>query len=152
MNDTIQPKTVKRIRSLYERSPDAKALFDWTASLERDATETSIDRMVNMLEVSRNAAVTLARELEEAGCGDFIVGRKGYRSRFGWSYSRISLGRVAAGETEEIENVTDPISEMEEEASTSKDSAQPLTIHDAKILLAASLGLKPQQIEIKIRA
>lgn len=152
MNDDFQPATVQAVQSLYEQNPNAKKLFDWTASLRRDATATSIDRISGRLEISRKAAVTLAQELEAAGCGDFIVGRRGSPSRFEWAYSRVSLGQVAAGEAEEIEEVSDPISENEEEALSSEGTAQPLTIQRAKTLLARALGVEPEQVEIQIRA
>ena len=105
-----------------------------------------------MLGISRKAAVSLAQELKVAGCGEFIVGRRGSPSRFEWFYSRISLGQVAAGKAEEIEEVRDPISEKEEEALGPEGSAQLLTISSAKVLLAKSLGVTPAQIEIQIRA
>tara|TARA_R110000737_G_C14618975_1_gene492604 strand:- start:1071 stop:1529 length:459 start_codon:yes stop_codon:yes gene_type:complete len=152
MNDDFQPATVQAVQALYDANPHAKQLFDWTASLRRDAKETTIERIAQVLDISRKAAVSLAQELEESGCGEFIVGRRGSPSRFEWSYSRVSLGQVAAGEAEEIEEVSDPISEKEEEALGPEGSAQLLTISSAKVLLAKSLGLTPDQIEIQIRA
>jgi hypothetical protein len=152
MNDDFQPATVQAVQALYDQNSNAKKLFDWTASLRRDATATTIARIAHVLEISRKAAVSLAQDLEEAGCGEFIVGRRGSLSRFEWSYSRVSLGQVAAGEAEEIEEVCDPISEKEEEALGPEGSAQPLTISSAKVLLAKSLGLTPDQIEIQISA
>ena len=152
MNDHLHPQTVTAVRALYEQNPDARRLFDWIASLRQDATATSIDRMVVVLRISRNAAVSLARELQDADCGEFIIGRRGSPSRFKWAYSRVSLGQVASGETEEIEEPYDPISETEEEDAEPQGSARRLTIQAAKILLAESLGLEPSQIGIEIRA
>lgn len=151
MNDNFQPVIVQAVQNLYDQNPYAKRLFDWTASLQRDAAATTIDRIAQVLEISRKAAVSLAQELGKAGCGEFIVGRRGSPSRFEWSYSRVSLGQVAAGEADEIEAVCDPISEQEEEALGPEGSAEPLTISSAKVLLAKSLGLTPDQIEIQIR-
>ena len=150
MNDDFQPATVRAVQELYDQNPHAKQLFEWTASLQRDATATTIDRIVQVLRISRKAAVSLAKELKVAGCGEFIVGRRGSQSRFEWSYSRVSLGQVAVGETEEIEEVRDPISEKEEKALGPEGSEQLLTIPRAKVLLAKSLGLTPDQIEIRI--
>ncbi len=149
MNDDFQPVIVKAVQTLYERNPQAKKLFDWTASLKNDAAETSIERLISVLDISRKSAVALAQELEEAGCGRFIIGRKGARSRFEWRFSRVSLGQVAAGETEEIEPVsTNVATEAEEEAIS---DAKPLTIASAKALLALSLGVQPEQIEITVK-
>lgn len=152
MNDDFQPATMEAVQALYEQDSNAKKLFDWTASLQRDATATSISRISGKLGISRKAAVTLAQDLEATGCGEFIVGRRGSPSRFEWAYSRVSLGQVAAGEAEEIEDVSDPISENEEEAMSSESTAQPLTIQRAKTLLAKALGVEPEQVEIQIRA
>jgi hypothetical protein len=150
MNDNFQHATIQAVQDLYETNTDAKKLFDWTASLQKDASETSLERLMNVLNISRKAAVSLAQELEKAGCGTFIVGRKGARSRFQWSFSRISLGQVAAGETEEIEPVsTDLTTEAEEEATLT--DAKPLNIASAKALLASSLGVSPEQIEITVK-
>ena len=152
MNDRPGPDVTEAIRALYQSSPDAERLFDWTASLGRDAYETTIDRMSEKLQISRGAAISLARQLEDVGCGDFILGRRGSTSRFRWAYSRVSLGRVASGETEELTEASDPISETEEEASEALGSEGHLTIREAKIRLAQSLGVEPSQISIEISA
>lgn len=153
MHDDFQPATVQAVRALYAADSLAKKLFDWTASLRKDATETSLERLISVLDISRKSAVELAQKLEGAGCGHFIVGRRGARSRFKWSYSRVSLGRVAAGETAEIEPVSTNLAtlatEAEEEAALS--DAKPLTIASAKASLALSLGVQPEQIEITVK-
>ena len=153
MNTTLIPDVAMAIRALYDENPHATLLFDWTASLQRDASETTIERISWKLDISRGEAISLARELEKAGCGEFIVGRKGWSSRFKWAYSRVSLGQVASGETEELEEPSDPISAEDEEASEPQEgSEQHLTIHEAKIRLAQSLGVEPSQISVEIRA
>ena len=153
MNNTLTPDVAMAIRALYGENPHATRLFDWTASLERDAYETTVKRLSRKLEISRGAAISLARELEEAGCGEFVVGRKGWPSRFRWAYGRVSLGQVASGEAEELEEASNPISEEDEEASEPQEgSERHLTIHEAKIRLAQSLGVEPSQISIEIRA
>ncbi len=153
MNIILTPGVAMSIRALYDENPHATRLFDWTASLERDAYETTVERLSQKLEISRGEAISLARKLEEAGCGRFIVGRKGWSSRFRWEYSRVSLGQVASGEAEELEEASDPISEEDEKASELQEgSERQLTIHEAKIRLAQSLGVEPSQISIEIRA
>ncbi len=150
MTDDFQDATVKAVQALYSKNPDARKLFDWTASLQRDAAETSIERFVSVLNISRKAAVDLAKALEDAGCGKFVVGRRGARSRFEWQYSRVSLGQVAAGETEEIEPVSSNPATDEEDVAQSEDAS--MTIASAKTLLARSLGVQPDQIEITVKA
>ena len=151
MND-LQPQTVAAVRALYKEDPDAKQLFEWAASRQRDVMETSVDRMIQKLRIHRSTAISLARKLEEAGCGEFIVGRRGSPSRLRWAYSLISLGKVAAGETEDIEEAYDPVLEEEEADQAARGNDGHLTIQEAKRLLAESLGLEPSQIVIEIRA
>ena len=153
MNAVVNPDVAMAIRALYEENPHATRLFDWTASLERDAYETTVERLIRKLGITRGEAIRLARALADAGCGEFIVGRKGWSSRFRWAYSRVNLGKVASGELDELEEASDPISEEEEEASEPQEgSERHLTIVEAKIQLAQSLGVEPSQIAIEIRA
>jgi hypothetical protein len=42
------------------------------------------------------------RAIEELELGEFLVGRKGWSSRFRWTAALISVGQVASGESEEI--------------------------------------------------
>ena len=152
MND-LQPQTVEAVRVLYSEDSDAKRLFEWAASRQRDARETSVERMMQKLGILRGTAIKLARKLKDAGCGEFVVGRKGRRSRFIWAFSLISLGKVAAGETDDIEEEAyDPIPEEEEANQLFQGSDRHLTIQEAKRLLAESVGIEPSQIVIKIRA
>ncbi|PZP44813.1 MAG: hypothetical protein DI601_11230 [Azospirillum brasilense] len=104
---------------------------------------------------SRSALIELARELGEIGCGEFIVGRKGWKSRIRWSYSLRSLGQAAQGQTSELVEI-DP-----EVAEDAVDQLPPpvadgtgergLTIADAKRGLAATFGVSPEAIDIVIR-
>ena len=149
MTDDFHVSIVQAVQALYKSNANAKQLFDWSATLKRDATATSLDRITQILSISHKAAVSLARELQEAGCGKFVVGRRGGESRFEWLYSRVSLGRVAAGKTDELNDVLDPLPEAEEIASVAEEG---LSIMKAKELLARSLGVSVDQIEIQIRA
>jgi hypothetical protein len=153
MTNEFDAAVVPAIRNLYKSFPAAQKLFDWTAGRERDATETTIDRMAHKIGVSRGEAVALARQLAEAHCGDFVVGRHGQKSRFRWDYSCISLGQAAAGEQVELQAASDPIAEAEEEALDPQPaSALKLTIPQAKAALAATFGVSPANIEIIVKA
>ena len=46
------------------------------------------------------------RKLESFGCGSFKVGRKGHQSRFEWDVKMVGVGQAAAGETEQVEEVS----------------------------------------------
>ena len=150
MLDQIDNDVIAAVRSLYGRDDVAKKFLDWCAEKKRDARETSIDRIMNVIDVSRGTAVALAKALEGAGCGEFIVGRRGSLSRFSWHYSRVSLGQIAAGEVDELEAVKEPV-EIDDEDEI-LDVGKGMTILQAKQYLAESLGVAVYQIEIHIRA
>ena len=152
MNDEIQTSVSDAIQQLYKKDSQARRLFDWIAGLERDATSTKVDRVITVLGVSRSVAVGLLKDLETTGCGRFVAGRRGSPSRFEWHFSRVSIGQVAIGEAEQIEDVHTPISEIEDDAFDDASGSGELTISQAKDRLAKSLGLSPNQIEIQIRA
>lgn len=153
MTSNMDESVVKSVRALYKKDEAARELFDQCADRERDASATSIDRMTYKLGISREEAVGLAQRLEEAGCGEFVVGRRGHKSRFVWAYSCISLGQVAAGETTLLEKPDDPLPETDDERETASPGSQSrMTIQEAKRALSDSLGVSESAIEILIRA
>jgi hypothetical protein len=153
MTNDFDPAVVPAIRALRESVPAAKRLFNWMATRGHDATETSLDRMAQKLGISRSEAVALARQLQDAHCGEFVVGRRGQKSRFRWAYSCIGLGHAAAGEQVELVAASDPIAESEEEALDPQPASPlKLTIPQAKAGLAAYFGVSPDNIEITIKA
>ena len=154
MTSDITKNVIAAIRQLYRSNSAAQALFDWTASRERDATATSIDRLSNRLGISRGEAVALARALEQAGCGLFVVGRRGQPSRIEWNFSCISLGQAATGEDVKLEAAEDPLPECEEDRLEAAEATpiQLLTLLDAKAALSRSLGVPVENIEITVRA
>lgn len=156
MNKDIAQDVITAIRALYRDDDIARDLFDQSAQRQRDALETSVDRLSHLLGISRGESVALARRLEEAGCGKFMIGRRGGKSRFEWAYSCISLGKAAAGETSAIDQIDDGISEMDDDqpavaVPTASSAPLMLTIAEAKEALARTLGVLPASIEIIVR-
>jgi hypothetical protein len=143
--------TVLTVQKLYKNDKHARALFEWCARRSRDATSTSLDVISYRLEISRGDAVALARKLHDAGCGEFVVGRRGSKSRFVWAYSCIAIGQVASGEISTLEKPENPEPEDVEEAQE-EIAALNLTIPQAKLVLANSLGIPVSSIEINIKA
>lgn len=123
----MSPTSVKvdfgRLRKLYTSNAPARAILDHFASRERNWRTTTVDRIqANIIsggeEVSRGDVINVFKALEEYGCGQFKVGRKGWSSRFEWAAQMVGVGQAAAGETEQIEEVTDEdLGEDEAEAS-----------------------------------
>lgn len=91
------------LRKLYAASRSAKAAFDHFAQRQNNSAQTTIDRLQAALrssgqDVSRPDIVDLHKALEDAGCGEFKIGRRGKPSRFEWSVGLTDVGRSAAGE------------------------------------------------------
>jgi hypothetical protein len=104
---------VEMLRQLYKQNPVAKAFFDHAAGRERDQSETTVKRILVLLnrvkgghEFQRRDIIDLFRKLEEQGCGQFVEGRRGWPSRFVWSAEMTSIGRAAAGSVQVIEHIS----------------------------------------------
>lgn len=147
---------LKAVRQLYSRNDWARAIFDRLADLKRSPTETPIERWVNMLGETTTVVIDYARQMQAAGCGTFVVGRHGSKSRFRWHYNAISIGRVASGASDDLIDVDETTeSEADDEAPAPASvvgSPLALTIPQAKEALARTLGVKPEQIEIIVKA
>jgi len=150
MSDYIEEETIKAVQKLYRTNANAKKLFDLTAGLKNDASETNIERMMSVIAVDRSSAIRLARELEGAGIGRFVTGRRGAQSRFVWKHSRVALGQAAKGAGDGSASVTE--ASIEHVSADVAVEGKPLTIASAKFLLAKSLGVLPEQIEITVTA
>jgi hypothetical protein len=148
MNFDVKESVKKRIVELYRQNPNAARLFDLNAERSRDAASTSIDAMCRKLEIGRGEAVSLARDLEAAGCGQFKNGRRGAKSRLEWSYSCILLGKAAAGEQVQLEEAENP----EDDDDMGSENVRGMSIANAKAAIAAHLGISVAQIEISIKA
>ncbi len=114
---------IRRLRKLYGSDPAARIILDHLASRDRSWRTTSVDQLLSTLraveeDVSRGEAIGVFKELEECGCGQFKAGRKGWPSRFEWTVQMVGVGQAAAGETEQIEEVTEAdLAEEESRAS-----------------------------------
>jgi hypothetical protein len=95
-----RPDPDSLLRMLYAKSAVAKAMLDHFAERQKNASETTVESMIATLErqglpVSRATVVEIFRDLDAAGAGRFLVGRKQHPSRFVWSEESCSVGRRA---------------------------------------------------------
>jgi NAD-dependent DNA ligase len=156
MNKDIEDHKIAGLRELYQLTPAARAVFDWAASRTNDAAETNLDRIMQKTQVSRSEAVDMARRLDDLGCGVFVVGRKGAKSRIRWNYSLKSMGQAAQGHTDSLDELDSDVAEDvvdQQLISTTEPSIGDvtLTIPEAKRQLALAFGVTPEAIEITIR-
>ncbi|MEI9948334.1 MAG: hypothetical protein WDO74_04970 [Pseudomonadota bacterium] len=102
----------KGLRKIYKENAAAAAVLDHLAGRERDWGSTTADRLLANVaaegsEISRGQLVEVLKALEDLGCGQFIVGRRGHPSRFQWLVSLVSVGQYAAAEREDIEKLSE---------------------------------------------
>lgn len=154
MNDSsIAHDTILELRAMYRDDAAARALFDWAAARKNDASETSVTYLAQKAETSEAIATKLARRLDDLGCGDYIVGRRGGTSRIVWAYSLKSIGKAAKSEQGEAAVLEPKDPDLAAESVEDRGSVDaPLTIAQAKKRLAIALGVSPESIEIVVRA
>jgi hypothetical protein len=90
---------------MAETNDAAKRLFVWLSKRNRDIAETSVDRAAWMAEASYADMLAIFRELSLAGLGEFISGRKGYKTRIKWFYSVRSIGKSAVRQAKVLAEV-----------------------------------------------
>lgn len=111
--DPASPVNTPGLKKLYHENEVARALFDHFASRTNDSRATKLDRAVAVL-AARDVRASVAdvrevfRQLEQLGCGRYVIGRRGHPSRFIWTAGLVSVGQVASGEDVEIEEVRTP--------------------------------------------
>ena len=94
---------IESLQVLYRKSPVAQFFFDHAASRGKNQVETKVDSVLRLckeegIEASRREVVALFKEMDRAACGQFIIGRKGWPSRFHWKTSIIEVGHAVTGE------------------------------------------------------
>lgn len=115
----------KLLRELYNSDPTAKRVFRDLAQRQRNYGEVKVDRMARRVGASRRDVIRVFRRLQDARCGQFVVGRGGWPSRFVWDVEMIEVGRYAAGEESPI-NPVDPSAPPEDEDRVD-GAVEPLT-------------------------
>lgn len=110
---------IGQLQKLYSENGQARAVLDHFASRERNWSSTPVSRIQTNVQaagvpISRGDVIEVFKALENAGCGKFKIGRKGWESRFEWTAQMVSVGQAAAGEPVKVEEVTREESEGEE--------------------------------------
>ncbi len=129
MNSNLDLSTkidTKRLRELYKRDPAARDIFDHLAGRVNNYREQKVDRLVHTLgddgsHATRGDVTRVFKELERAGCGKYVVGRKGHPSRFRWDVAMVAVGHYAAGGTDAIEEL-DASAPSEEDVPANAES------------------------------
>ena len=108
MGITEQQLNIEGLRGLYSADKTARALFDNLARRVNNSREQNVDQLERSLakdgvDASRRDLTHVLKELQQAGCGEYIVGRKGHPSRFRWDVEMVAVARYAAGISTDID-------------------------------------------------
>jgi hypothetical protein len=110
----------KVLKHLYANSPVAKATLDYFASRTYNAVSTKVDSLETRLrraghELPRRDVVGVLKQLADAGCGNFVTGRRGQPSRLEWSVQLTSVAKAARGEGSAVAKLDPTETEVPEE-------------------------------------
>lgn len=83
---------------LYENNPEYRPALSLLASGQYGDEAISVDDLEDDVDAPRQVVVDLLKKLDELGLGRFIIGRRGYPSRFEWSESIGTAERAALDE------------------------------------------------------
>lgn len=124
---------VEALRNFYRTDQAARAILDNLAARHQDRSETRVDRLHYAIseeeDITRADVIRVLRQLEDLGCGAFVVGRKGRESRFAWAVGLTGVGRAAAGDATDLREVSS-------EATESDGSDEDNTIAHSYVLRA----------------
>jgi hypothetical protein len=158
MNRDVQESIVEALQQLCVESEGAEKFFKWASQRQNDASFTSIDVFERKSGMDRAACIELAKRLTRIGCGRYVVGRRGSKTRVNWDYGLKSIARAAMSQQDKLDPVDAKlVAELEDqpETPTSEETTtatgDKLTIAEAKRRLAASLGVSVNSIDITIR-
>jgi hypothetical protein len=153
--DTHQElQTRRKLGAMCKNDESAARFFKSAAGRTNDVAETPVGRIAQMAGSSNyQEALRLCRDLRDAGCGTLLLGRRGAQSRFRWDFSLKTIGQAALHPDSKLTPIDSEV-QADQQAASSLDRAQigsGLTIPEAKRLLAKSLGVSPEKIEIIVR-
>jgi hypothetical protein len=123
MTQIFEQVDMDAIKNLYAENSVAKVAFDYFATRQRNRSETTVNQLLADLVARGHQASYVEvrdflRKLAQLNCGVYIIGRKRRPSRLRWRVGRVSLGRAAAGQPFQVEQLTD------EEAAGANDEVE----------------------------
>lgn len=137
-------------RRLQARAPLAERIL---AQRDAGGAEVSLERLeADFADASRYEIVAALKELEKAGRGQFVVGRKGQRSRFVWGATKAAAPPRLAKKVREKRAATPaPGAARAVEVAPPPLSAEPAPKGSTRKALAAA-GKRPERPQLSSRA
>lgn len=93
---------VAQVQALMELSDLARRFLESLANRSHNRRVTLADSVVKKFRANRRDVIELFKAMQDAGLGEFIVGRRQMPSRFKWLSRMTDVGRAAIGEADEI--------------------------------------------------
>lgn len=161
MSDDAEESISTSLQQLCSQSEGARRFFEWAGKRQNDANFTSIDVLERKSGMDRAWCIELAKELDRIGCGRYVVGRRGSKTRIDWDFGLKSIAQAALGGSVALEAIDEELAaELGESARPGRaartelppSDAGGITIAEAKRRLAISLGVPISAIEIVVRA
>jgi len=93
---------IELLKSAYQDNEAVKAICDHMAARAQNQNETMLHRIVMHLEhdgwdFRKDDVRSALRQLESAGCGRYVIGRHGWKSRFVWAVKSQLVSAAASG-------------------------------------------------------
>lgn len=93
---------IDRLRECYATNNAVRAICNHMAARTKNQNETTTHRIQHHLEnenqeFRRADLIAAFRALEEADCGRYVEGRRGWPSRFVWEVKSLLVAEVATG-------------------------------------------------------
>ena len=94
---------LEKLKNVYAQNKVVQAICDHMAARERNQNETKLHRMLRHLtndgvDLKRSELIAAFHALEDAGCGQYVEGRHGWRSRFVWEVKTLDVSAAAKGQ------------------------------------------------------
>lgn len=94
---------LEKLKNAYAENKAVQAICDHMAARERNQNETKLHKMLQHLtndgfDLKKSETIAAFRALEDAGCGRYVEGRRGWRSRFVWGVKTLDVSAAAKGQ------------------------------------------------------
>jgi hypothetical protein len=106
--------------------PTTLSFFDWASGVRSTPRETTFEELQAALKITKSKAREFAADIEAAGIGTRIFGRRSFKSRVRWEYTLQSVAKAARGLSDSLEVVSQnnfpaTVTESSEASGSSND-------------------------------
>lgn len=118
------------VKSIANSSEAAKAIFDELGSRKRYRKYTNLDQFKHLL-MSKGLKVVdteywkTLKDMEKAGLGTIIIGRRGNPDRFIWNYNLKSVAQAAKDPGTQLQSIESPVKRKVSLKKTAKKRGRP---------------------------